>query len=311
MLERLRSLEAEEERALSEMSDAARRGEEREREVVGLNERLSHEAEVRASGATARSALTDRERVRHRLVEERGRLSGLGEAARERLRHAEAARVERDRLVHDAETVDSKATWLSTAFHDAVLTMEKRVLEQAQTEFERTFRAYFAALMDDPDLVAVTDSTFSPSAEIRGVETPAEGLSGGERTSLALAYRLALSKVVRSLGGLRFDSLLLDEPTDGFSPEQVQSMGELLEELALPQVVLVSHERELEAVADRVVRVEKEDGISVLRDQGAAPSADAPEPDLTSEGPRTSPGPKVAGTPPRGSPRGAPPASAR
>jgi DNA repair exonuclease SbcCD ATPase subunit len=82
--------------------------------------------------------------------------------------------------------------------------------------------------------------------------------------------------VVRSAGHLQLDSLLLDEPTDGFSPEQVQSMGQLLEELALPQVLLVSHERELESVAQRVVWVEKSGGQSILRGPGtAAPGVDS------------------------------------
>jgi exonuclease SbcC len=66
------------------------------------------------------------------------------------------------------------------------------------------------------------------------------------------------------LGSLHLDTILLDEPTDGFSPEQVLRMGELLEELALPQVILVSHESQLAAVADRVVRVRKVDGKSTL-----------------------------------------------
>jgi len=275
LTERLESLRREEERSARESEETERRRRERDVEVLGLKERLSNEAEARQAAQSARAALGVQEAERHRLAEERGRLAGLWQGALNDQRRAEAARVERDRLLHEAETVDSKAAWLSTAFHEAVLTMEKRVLEHAQAEFEHTFRTYFGALMDDPDLVAVTDSTFSPSAEIRGVGTPAEALSGGERTSLALAYRLALSRVVRSLGGLRFDALLLDEPTDGFSPEQVQSMGQLLEELRLPQVLLVSHERELESVADRVVRVEKEGGVSVLRDPRRPADAEA------------------------------------
>ncbi|MGA8663938.1 MAG: SMC family ATPase [Thermoplasmata archaeon] len=276
--ERLRLLEEEGRREVHDLGAIQRRQEERAGEVEELNRRLSTEPEARREGSAAQTVLVAREADRHRIAEERGRLAGLTDAARVRQRRAEAARIERDRLNQLAERVDSKAEWLTHAFHDAVLTMERRVLEHAQSDFEQTFRAYFAVLVDDPDLVAVTDSTFSPAAEIRGVETPAEALSGGERTSLALAYRLALSRVVRSLGSLRFDALLLDEPTDGFSPEQVQSMGQLLEELRLPQVILVSHERELEAIADRVVRVEKEDGASVLHGPGTRAARADPTP---------------------------------
>ena len=109
---------------------------------------------------------------------------------------------------------------------------------------------------------------------IDGEPTPAEALSGGERTALALAFRLALAQVVRSLGEVRLETLLLDEPTDGFSAEQVVRMGELLGELALPQVIIVSHEGQLASVADRTVRVRKVDGRAVLdTDRPEAPDS--------------------------------------
>lgn len=43
-------------------------------------------------------------------------------------------------------------------------------------------------------------------------------------------------------------------------------MGDLLESLGVGQVILVSHEVQLAAAADRVVQVRKEDGVSVLRE---------------------------------------------
>ena len=268
LADRLNLLAEEDARLASELRDIGERAAARRAQIAEGRERLETEPARRAELAAAEGERERAERARLAQIEGVARLGERVEEAHRRATRAEAAAAERDRLTREAETVESKAVWLATAFHDAVLTMEKRVLEQAQADFEQTFRRYFAALMGDPDLVAVTDATFSPSAEIRGVATPAEALSGGERTSLALAYRLALSRVVRALGHLRLDTLLLDEPTDGFSPEQVGSMGELLERLELPQVVLVSHERELESIADRVVVVEKTEGTSVLRESG-------------------------------------------
>ena len=61
--------------------------------------------------------------------------------------------------------------------------------------------------------------------------------------------------------------LILDEPTDGFSKEQLSKVRDVLTELKCPQVILVSHERELEAFADRVYRVERVDGISRVSSQ--------------------------------------------
>ncbi len=201
----------------------------------------------------------------------------LDEAAR-RLRDAERGRAERTHLMSEAEEVERKAAWVSGPFRLAVLNMERKLLAHAQGAFERNFARYFASLVDDPGLVARTDVTFTPGVSIDGEWTPAEALSGGERTSLALAFRLALTQVVRSLGDLRLETILLDEPTDGFSPEQVVRMGELLDELALPQVIVVSHESELAAIADRVVRIAKHDGRSSVSGPSVPGAAPAPEP---------------------------------
>jgi DNA repair protein SbcC/Rad50 len=182
-------------------------------------------------------------------------------------------------------------------FRETMLQMERRLLAQAQSEFERSFTRYFATLIEDETLVARSDGTFSPGVYIDGEWTPPEALSGGERTALALAFRLALGRVVRTMGKMKLETLILDEPTDGFSPEQVIRMGELLDELALPQVILVSHEIQLSSIADRVVRVSKNARGSLL----ALPEGRVAGPDSTLTGrppsPPLTPGSGSAATP--------------
>ncbi|MCI4348129.1 MAG: hypothetical protein L3J97_05865, partial [Thermoplasmata archaeon] len=132
---------------------------------------------------------------------------------------------------------------------------------------------YFAALVEDPSLSARVDETFAPWADLAGQSTPAEALSGGERTALALAYRLALGRMVREAGRLSLETLILDEPTEGFSQEQTLRMGDLLEGLGLPQVILVSHERQLEGIADRIVRIRKKEGVSTIEEWDRTPES--------------------------------------
>ncbi|HEV2519181.1 MAG TPA: SMC family ATPase [Thermoplasmata archaeon] len=192
------------------------------------------------------------------------RAEGDAEAARRRIAQARTRVAERERLQEASRGTRATAAFLTGPFRDAMLELEHRLLARAKVEFDRGFGRYFSALIDDPSLVARSDPRFNPSVEIDGELTPPEALSGGERTALALAFRLALGEVVRSLDRLNLSTLILDEPTDGFSPEQVQRMGELLSELAIPQVILVSHEAALNGVADRVVRVRKVAGASEL-----------------------------------------------
>ncbi|MGA8604722.1 MAG: SMC family ATPase [Thermoplasmata archaeon] len=261
--------------------DAALLKDRRERRA----DRISSLRAAREDAAEIRRAMADAERELRSAEDawngERSTLvrldAQLDEAVR-RVASAEAGRHERAELLTEARDMEEKAAWVGSAFRDAVLTMEQKLLTHAQALFERDFARYFASLIDDPGLVARTDPAFTPLVMIEGEWTPAEALSGGERTSLALAFRLALAQVVRAMGSLRLETILLDEPTDGFSPEQVIRMGELLDELALPQVILVSHESELAAIADRVVRVQKVDGRSVLEDARPEESNESPVP---------------------------------
>lgn len=275
------------ERAL-EMLEAERKRLERDRHILQsrLDERARRLEVLRAARgdlAELRLALSEAERslrgAEEALAGERSTLARLEaqlEEAVRRVSAAEAGRRERIDLLTEASDVETKAAWVGTSFRAALLSMEQKLLTHAQALFERNFARYFASLVDDPGLVARTDPAFTPLVMIEGEWTPAEALSGGERTSLALAFRLALAQVVRAMGSLHLDTLLLDEPTDGFSPEQVIRMGELLDELALPQVILVSHETQLAAIADRVIRVQKVEGRSFLKDANSLAPGEPP-----------------------------------
>ncbi|HEV2317880.1 MAG TPA: SMC family ATPase [Thermoplasmata archaeon] len=238
-------------RALAERADRRRT------EWAGRPDPASAIAPAREVAEAARAEV---ERVVARVAATQ---AGLEEADRRIIESDRSVRIRAERI---AEANQSRAlsAWLAREFREGLLDLEHRRLAQAQTEFNRAFARYFQTLVEDPNLVARCDLAFSPLVEIDGDPTPAEALSGGERTALALAFRLAMGRVVRGAGRLRLETLILDEPTDGFSPEQVLRMGELLEELRIPQVLIVSHEAALAGIADHVVRVSKTGGASQL-----------------------------------------------
>jgi DNA repair protein SbcC/Rad50 len=155
-------------------------------------------------------------------------------------------------------------TWLSTFFRPTVKLIENQTLIQAAARFNEHFQRFFASLVEDPDMVVRVREDFTPVFERQGFEQDYEALSGGERTSMALAYRFALNSVVRERILAQPELVILDEPTDGFSKEQIYKMRGLLEELDSRQVILVSHERELESIADHIYRVEKRNGTSTV-----------------------------------------------
>ena len=168
----------------------------------------------------------------------------------------------KEAALQEARRLTSYHGWLTTYFRPSVELIEKQTLALAASRFNEHFQRFFTTLVDDPDMVVRVKEDFSPVFEREGFEQEFAALSGGERTSMALAYRFALNSVVKESLSSRPELLILDEPTDGFSREQVYKMRGLLDELDSQQVILVSHERELESMADHIFRVEKKNGVS-------------------------------------------------
>jgi exonuclease SbcC len=156
--------------------------------------------------------------------------------------------------------------WLGEYLAPTIVNIEKHVMTSINQRFAEQFVKWFQMLIEDADMQVRIDEDFSPIIEREGYEQDFNALSGGEKTSIALAYRLALNTTVQEVtisGGSNL--LILDEPTDGFSKEQLYKIRDILEELKCPQVILVSHEKELEGFADHVFKVSKSDGVSALR----------------------------------------------
>jgi exonuclease SbcC len=154
--------------------------------------------------------------------------------------------------------------WVGEFFTNLMEVMERHVLTKVYHEFNGLFAAWFSLLIEDEVLSARLDEHFSPVMQQNGYDTEVQNLSGGEKTACALAYRLALNKVINDLhSGITTKSLLiLDEPTDGFSTDQLSRMRDVLDQVKARQVILVSHEALIESMADHVLRVVKEEHAS-------------------------------------------------
>lgn len=154
--------------------------------------------------------------------------------------------------------------WLSEQFVSAVSEIEKNVMLKVHAEFSELFGKWFAILAEG--LSARVDETFAPIIEQQGYSIEYSYLSGGERTAAALAYRLALNQVINSIMSeiKTRDILILDEPTDGFSSEQLDKMREVLKELKVKQLILVSHEQKVESFVNNIIRFEKKNGITKI-----------------------------------------------
>lgn len=155
-------------------------------------------------------------------------------------------------------------SWLEDEFIQSVISIEKNVLLKLHSDFSSFFGKWFSMLANELD--ARIDENFSPIIEQQGYSIEYSYLSGGERTAAALAYRLALNQVINSImSNIKTrDVLILDEPTDGFSSEQLSKMREVLNELKAEQLILVSHEEKIESFVDNVIRLEKDNSTRIV-----------------------------------------------
>ena len=168
--------------------------------------------------------------------------------------------IESKQLSHEqSQNLGSIIHWLGAAAIPSFVLMEQRVLGRIYHEFNDLLRTWFAMLMEDETMSCRLSSDFAPIIEQNGYECPLYTLSGGERTSIALAYRLALNRVINDLiSNIKTnDLLILDEPTEGFSSEQLDRVRHVLTELELAQIIIVSHEQKIESFVDHIIRISK------------------------------------------------------
>ena len=126
---------------------------------------------------------------------------------------------------------DQIGIWLNQHFIPSLEQIESQVLISVREEFNKLFQKWFYLLIEVGDIDVEIDEYFTPIVNQSGYHLEVDSLSGGEKTSIALAYRLALNEMIRRIIMLDDNLLILDEPTDGFSKEQLIQIKTVLEEL--------------------------------------------------------------------------------
>ncbi|MCP8310518.1 MAG: SMC family ATPase [Candidatus Methylarchaceae archaeon HK01M] len=183
-----------------------------------------------------------------------------------KIREIQESILQKEKHLIQKEIFEEMKVWLNDYFVPCLQDIEIHVLINIKEEFDQLFQYWFNSLTETDDISVRIDDSFTPIIEQGGYELEVGSLSGGERTTVALAYRLALNVMVKMECKAMYSNLLiLDEPTDGFSKEQLNKLRDVLRELNCEQVIMVSHERELEGFVDQVYRITKERGISKVQ----------------------------------------------
>ncbi len=156
--------------------------------------------------------------------------------------------------------------WLENYFINVVNLIEKQIMLNVYNDFNSLFQKWFNMLMEIENFNVKLDEEFTPLIQQNGYDINYEYLSGGEKTAIALSYRLALNQVINNLLTTikTKDLLILDEPTDGFSDEQLDRVKNVLNELNIKQLIIVSHEQKIESFVDNIIRLNKEQHVTKI-----------------------------------------------
>jgi DNA repair protein SbcC/Rad50 len=93
-------------------------------------------------------------------------------------------------------------------------------------------------------------------------ENTLDMMSGGEKIAIALALRLGITRTI-SKGNLEL--IMLDEPTIHLDTYRRQELIDILKKMSIiPQMIIVTHDADMEDAADNILRIEKEEGTSFL-----------------------------------------------
>lgn len=106
---------------------------------------------------------------------------------------------------------------------------------------------------------------FSESIVMDGKPISLGSLSGGELKALSICADMALLGILEQQFGLYMSPIIFDEAFDGLDTAGKEFALELIRGLSLDrQVIVIDHASEMRASFDKILRVEKHNGISTL-----------------------------------------------
>lgn len=141
--------------------------------------------------------------------------------------------------------------------------VQKELRDNARPEIER----YTMDLFNEFDFEYTSlelNEDYDVSIENKNEELDLKMMSGGEKIVIALALRLGIATTVSQN---RTDLLLLDEPTIHLDAERRSRLIDIIRDINfVPQMIVVSHDDEMESISNNVIKIVKKNGISCVDD---------------------------------------------
>ncbi len=164
--------------------------------------------------------------------------------------------------------IEKRESFIDKKLNNLFFDIEKKLFTKYYIEFNENFEKIFKELIEDNEIDVRLDNEFDVLIEQNGYDIDIKNLSGGETSALAIAYRLGLKRIIEeNFKNNSFSLLILDEPTDGLSENQISKFGNILRKLNTEQIILVSHDEKIESISDIVIKITKSNHVSETLNQ--------------------------------------------
>ena len=232
-------------------------------EIVDYENLTKENEDIKSKMISLKRELKDWKDKYNKNVEEIGKIKGMIESKNKELNDRINEYDEKIKINEKIIYLKKVNHWFEEFYIPSIENIEEIIMEKIRKNMNEKIQNYFSILINDPTKNIEIDENFSPNVKQETYDIDVSSLSGGERSSISLAYRLALNDILReSINSLKDGLIILDEPTEGFSRDQINKFSDILDSMGLNQIIIVTHERELESIADKIIRVEKENNES-------------------------------------------------
>ncbi|MBD3216405.1 MAG: AAA family ATPase [Candidatus Lokiarchaeota archaeon] len=230
-----------------------------EKDLKGLKyEKETHEA-IQKSYATLdkeKSELLKSVELKSKsLKEQQEELNGLEDTLKELNKEFQSLKKIKGFLVYLRE--------IRTSFSkDGIQTFMREKIAPIISNFACDYLDYFNLDITDIEL----NKDFDISLYGRSGEISVKSISGGEMVAVAIALRLAIARTISG----KISTIIMDEPTTHLDEERRRELVKIMsnflkEKSSLLQMIIVTHHRELEDLADTIYRVKKVDNVSQIK----------------------------------------------
>lgn len=249
-------------------------------EVENLKQKIGdtdHDAAVARAAGRLYEARSQAETARRHLAvaeAELKRLEGIEALAAENRHALERFQSELDLLLL-AERAYGRdgipALIIENAAIPQIESEADRILAELGTDFRVELRTQRELKSRDGVAEALDIIVAGPAGE-----RPYESFSGGERTRLNLALRIALARLLAHRRGAEVRMLAIDEP-DGLDAAGFAALSSILQGMTgdFERIMVISHHPDLQTAFDQTLVVEKQDGRSRVVGAGVAEAVPA------------------------------------